>query len=257
MRAKLLFPLSACMLLLVPALAQANNTTAVDAYSLMPGATAAEATLSDTVPERWYKFVTVVGRSYCAETQGGVFFDSGTSAGEIDTILTVFRNDGTTVVVSNDDATTEPRGSRLSRACWVAGFFETTRIRVTRFSAGTAFNVRVRLVETTLFSPWYFVGGDYGAFTVLRNTTNSTVGYTINWRNGAGTIVGTVSATLAANAGTFVDARSITGVLPTHTNGTVEIVYTAAPGAIVANTTVLSATTGLSFDAPFTLRPTW
>jgi hypothetical protein len=257
MRTKLFSPLSACLLFLLPALAQANNTTSLDAYSLMPGATAAEGTLSDAVTERWYKFFAIAGRSYCAETQGGVFFDSGASAGDIDTVITVLRSDGTTVVLTNDQATTEPRASSLSRACWISLFSETTRIRVQRFFSGQAFNFRVRLVETTLFSPWYFLGSDYGAYTVLRNTTSTSVSYIIQWRNAAGFVVGTANGTLAANAGTFVNARDITGVLPANTNGTVEILYNASPGAIVANTTVLSATTGLSFDAPFALRPTW
>jgi hypothetical protein len=92
---------------------------------------------------------------------------------------------------------------------------------------------------------------------MLRNTTSTTVSYTINWRNAAGTIAGTESGTLAANASTFFNARDVTGVLPSNASGTVEIAYTASPGAIAANTTVLSNTTGLSFDAPFSLRPTW
>lgn len=257
MRAKQLFRLLGCLVFLVPALAHADNTTALGAYSLMPGATPSEATLSDAFPERWYRFTAVAGRSYCAETQGGVHFDTGASAFDIDTNLTVYRPDATTQITANDTAISEPRAFSLSRACWIAPVTEAPFIKVTRSFTGDAFNFRVRLVETTLFSPWYFVGGDYSAYTVLRNTTDLVLVYTINWRNGAGTIVGTVSSTLEGNAGTFIDARSIMGVLPTHTNGSVEIVYNSAPGAIVANTTVLSATTGLSFDAPFVLRPTW
>jgi hypothetical protein len=39
-------------------------------------------------------------------------------------------------------------------------------------------------------------------------------------------------------------------------SGTVEIVHDGPPDAIVASTTVLSPTTGLSFDAPFVKRVT-
>jgi hypothetical protein len=36
--------------------------------------------------------------------------------------------------------------------------------------------------------------------------------------------------------------------------GSVQIAHAAMPGAVVANTTTLSAITGLSFDAPFSSR---
>jgi hypothetical protein len=246
-----------CLTLLVPSVARADNTTAPNAYSIMAGATASETRVNDADPERWYKFIAVAGRSYCSETQGGVDFDVSSTAFGIDTQVTIYQSDATTVITTNDQAGTEPRATDLSRACWIAPLSSPTYIKVSRFFAGDAFNVRVRLVETSLFSPWYFVGGDYGAFTVIRNTTDTSLIYRINWRNGAGAIVGFAFAALPPNAGVFFNARDIPGILPSNTNGTVEIVHEGAPGAIVANTTVISGTTGLSFDAGFTTRPVW
>ena len=92
---------------------------------------------------------------------------------------------------------------------------------------------------------------------MLRNTTNSSLNYTVTWRNAAGAVAGTQSGTLGGNASTFFNAREVAGVLPTNASGTVEIAYTGAPGGIAANTTVLSNSSGLSFDAPFYSRPTW
>jgi hypothetical protein len=238
-----------------PAAAAADNTTVTSAYSLMPGGTAAEAFVSDANPLRWYWFIASAGRSYCAETQGGVHFDTSATAGIIDTVLSVIESDTTTVIISNDDAS-EPGGGFLSRACWRALSTEVTYIRVGRNISGTAYSVRTRIVETTLFSPWFFVGSDYSAYTVLRNTTRISVSYTINWRNLAGTIVATSDGTLPANGTTFINGASLAPVVVAG-SGSVEITYVGSPGAIVANTTVLSPTTGLSFDAPFAMRPTW
>ena len=244
-------------LFLIPSTAWANNTTSPNAYSLMPGGTPAEAFLSDTESQRWYTFNMVTGRSYCAETQGGVNFDTSGTAGNIDTVLAVFRQDGTTLVTStNDDAATEPRGYRLSRVCWIAQFNELAMVRVTRFNTGTFFYVRTRVVETTMFSPWFYVGESYNAFTLLRNTTTSTVAYTVNWRNASGGIAGTLSGSLPPNGSTFINGRDLAGVAAT-VFGTVDIAFNGSPQAVVANTTVLSPETGLSFDAPFTQRATW
>lgn len=119
-----------------------------------------------------------------------------------------------------------------------------------------SFNVRVGVVETTLFSNWFFLGGDYSAFTLLRNTTTSTVSYTLNWRNGAGAIVATASGSLTGNASIAINARSFAGAV-TAGSGAVEIAHNASAGALAATTTVLSGTTGLSFDTVFIARPTW
>ena len=234
----------------------ADNTTSGTAHSLMIGGHPAEAFLNDGSPERWYRTTVVAGRSYCAETQGGVFFDTNGTAGNIDTVVTVYKLDAFTVLATNDDANTEPKSYRTSRACYVPTVSEPVLIQVVRFSGGTAFNFRLRIVESTLFSNWFFLGGDYSAFTLIRNTTNTTITYTVNWRNSAGTIVGTTTATLGGDDSIALDARSFPSAV-LAVSGTVEIAHTGSPDAIVASTTVLSGTTGLSFDAPFMKRSSW
>jgi hypothetical protein len=91
---------------------------------------------------------------------------------------------------------------------------------------------------------------------VWPNTTNTTLSYTINWRNSSGTIVATTTATLDGDDSIAIDARSFPGAFAAA-SGTVEIAHTGFPDAIVASTTVLSGTTGLSFDAPFMKRTSW
>src|SRR5207249_3878447 len=101
------------------------------------------------------------------------------------------------------------------------------------------------LAETTLWANWFFIGGDYSAYIILRNTTDTTVHSTITWRGADGASVGTVSVAIPAGAVKFYDAR-------TNTNGaaagSVEIAHDGEPQALVGSATTLSATTGLSFD---------
>ena len=257
MRAKakivtLLFGTILIALIAIPA--SANNTTNSNAYSLVPNGTSSETFFNGTDQQRWYAFRAISGRSYCAETQGGVFFD--VNAGNIDTVVNVFRTDGITSLVTNDDAVAEPRGYRLSRGCFIAAVSEVTYVQIVPFTAGDQFNFRVRIAETTLFSNWFFLGGDYSSFTLLRNTTSSTLSYTINWRNSAGTIVGTQTASLVSNASAALNGRDFPGALAA-VSGTVEIVHNSTPDAIFATTTVLSGTTGLSFDTFFVKRASW
>ena len=120
----------------------------------------------------WFKVQTTAGRSYCVET--GVFEGAVPTFGTFgdrgaDTVLEVFQFDGTLIVL-NDDSEHEPSGNRLSRACWVekqlgppsAQFIDTVRLRP--FGLQPSTNVTLRFSETTLFCPWFFVAGDYNAF---------------------------------------------------------------------------------------------
>jgi hypothetical protein len=254
--------LLALTILAVPGMAWADNTTSANAYSLMVNGPAAEATVSNASPgttNRWY----IVGplqphRSYCAHTQAGANFDTSATAGSTDTILVIFNADGTTVKVANDDTSlSEPPGWGLSRACYATGdAAEQVFIRVSAGAPGTSFNVRVQMVETTLFSNWFFVGTNYIAYTLVRNTTNLSVAYGIRWRNAAGTILQNDSGVLPPNGSISLNARAYPTVVA-GIAGTVDIIHLGPPDAIVASTTVISTTTGLSFDAPFITRHTW
>ena len=243
---------------LLPRSASAQNTTSGGAHSFVPGGAAAEDYFDNTThTERWYHLSSTAARSYCAETQGGVMNDDSTDS-LIDTVLTIFDANATTVLASNDDSIGgEPGGFVLSRACWVAPGNGAEYIKVTPHTAGQSFAFRLKLVETTLFSNWFFVGGDYNAYALLRNTTKVPVTYSINWRNSDGTIVASVGPlTLPGNGSTFKNARDIPGAA-SAVSGTVEILHNGSAGAIMATSTILSSTTGLSFDTFFLARPSW
>jgi hypothetical protein len=232
MKRSLLF-MSAFAVLFAPAVARADNTSLASAYSLAVGGTPVEAAVNSVGPvDRWYSTRVSNGRSYCAETQGGVSFDTSGTAGSINTTLTIVLADGITVVASNDDAAgIEPAANTLSRACFRSTLADQTIIYIKVSSAAGLFNTRMRFVETTRYSNWFFLGGDYDAYVILRNASNASLVYTIEWRNAAGAIVGTASGTLAANGGAFHTTRT---VVTTAASGTVQIGHNGADSALIA-----------------------
>jgi hypothetical protein len=232
--------------------AAADNTTQAEAVSLMVGQMPLlTPAITDASPERWYKWRVRAGRSYCVEVSTG---DTENNAS--DSTLEVLRGPGT-LLLGNDDAVTEPDGYRSSRICYISSTLDAAEnfARVQDLGTGSH-QYRIRVVETTLFSDWFYVGADYSAYTLIRNTTDASVTYRVNWRNAAGAVVATTAAPVAGNADVFFDARAFAGALAA-TNGSVEIAHNGSPDAIVASTTVLSPTTGLSFDAPFMRRQPW
>ena len=251
----LILTLSALLLVSTPA--WADNTSFANAQNLVPGQPPVSFTLNAATPARYYVFTAVAGRSYCAEmittSETSVIADSNIA----------LHRQSQSLIVSNDNTAEEPlsglnapSGGGLSRACFIAPANESTFVVVSQPNPASSFQWQARVVETTLFSNWFFLGNTYGAFTLLRNTTSSSLNYTINWRNGSGTVVSTTSGMLGANQGAYFNA----GTLPpavAATTGTVEIAHNSSPDAIVASTTVLSGATGLSFDAPFIKRQPW
>ena len=235
--------------------AGADNTTVGTAYWLAVGGPPAEATVSPTGPvDRWYKTGYIMpGRSYCVQTQRGACFDTSPAGG---VSVELYESDGVSMWAfpKTDMApfTSEPPAGPLGRLC----FKQAHGVLVVFIKVSGSGNVRVQVVETTLFSNWFFLGGDYNAFTMLRNTTGDPLPYTVTWRSAAGASVATQSGTLPGNGGTIINARTLPGALAAM-SGTVDIVHSGLPGAMVATTTVISATTGLGFDTVFAPRPTW
>ncbi len=203
--------------------------------------------------QKWFQFELRAGRSYCIEAGAGEFHSSDSDEAD-DTIVALFASNGTTLLGSSDDASSEPDSVFGSRFCFISTG-TSHFVRLTDFSAGT-YTYRLRLVETTLFASWFFIGGDYNAFTLLKNTTTTTISYTMTWRNAAGTIVGTTSGTVPPNGGVGINAKTFVNPAVTI-NGTVEIVHTASPEGLVGQVSSLSTTTGLNFDSTIFQRKPW
>ncbi len=194
-------------------------------------------------------------RSYCAEV--GAHISGAQDPDEnYDPSVTVYLANGTTVLTSNANTGQEPDSNLGSRACFIATIDGNHFVRVTDVGTGIhTFNVRV--VETTLWASWFFIGGDYSAFTLLRNTTTENVSYTMRWRNTAGTMVGTTSGSVGNNAAIGINAKSFVVNQSLNFNGTVEIAHTGSPDALVGQVTSLSAVTGLGFDSMLFQRKVW
>jgi hypothetical protein len=223
------------------------NLVAGAAVSLMVGQRV-DAVLDSSVSARWFRYGVRAGRSYCVEVVPAPSEQNGSA----NPVASVYRGDGTTLVSTNDSAVTEPAGLVNARTCYIPSATEANLLVVTQ-NTGTPVSYAVRVLETTLYSNWFFVGGDYRAYTQIRNTTDGPVSYSVTWRNMAGAVVATASGILAATSNASIDAKVFPGAAAA-VSGSVEIAHTGSPDAIVAHTTVISAAAGLSFDTLLSRR---
>jgi len=255
--------LGALLLLLAPSeiLAQVGtpNNTAGNlgaAARLTVGQQAVVQVLMNSGWQGWFVTTLRVGRSYCASvtTSQMSFLQSPVSMLPGNPVVAVFQGDAATVVASNNDTTSEPDSVFQARACfiWPTGASTTAFIEATQTNANQSF-YDVRIIETTMFCPWFFIAGDYNAFTLIRNTTSAAVNFTVNWRDSTGAIVGTTAGAVAANGNVALNARDFVNHVTT-VSGSIEIAHNGSEDALKASTTTLSPTTGLSFDAMFEQR---
>ena len=249
--------ITAMGILACSAMASAQNTTFTNSVHIVAGQPAMRVTLATGSAERFYDVKVQAGRSYCAEATG-----SETEVNATDPALAVYRQDKATTVGS-DTGGQEPRGQVAARVCFIAEATETVYIKLSPETA--AFENReyaVRFVETTLWANWFFVGGDYSSYVLLRNTTSSPVAVRIVLRGDTGAQTGqTTDVVIAANGIYYQDARQLLGCPnPTVCStiaGSVEVAHAASPQAIIGSQTTLSSTTGLSFDTIFFQRKPW
>ncbi|HEY7170212.1 MAG TPA: hypothetical protein VH417_05150 [Vicinamibacterales bacterium] len=119
--------------------------------------------------------------------------------------------------------------------------------------------MRVLIVETTLFAPWYFVSVEsgYEAFVEIKNNTSVSISVTVSALTPGGNAAGSgaKTITLAANGNIAIAVGATFGI--TTGNGGLQIASNAAPGGVTANVTTLSTMTGLSFDSPAAPRMVW
>jgi hypothetical protein len=247
----------AAAFVLLPSVVSAQNTTAATAQTIMIGQPPMDFYLSDATTDRWFEFQGRAGRSYCVELVMR-HDEMDPSAGAPN--LYVYRDLGTNLIGSNiNGATQEPDAWELARYCFIAPSTLGQRgaIKVNDNAAGITLYYEMRMVETTLWASWFFVGGDYNSFLLLRNTTDSAMNYTVKWRSPSGTEVGSAAGPVLANSALGINAKTFIADPVTNFNGTVEISYDGAPGALVGQVTSLSATTGLGYDSMLFQRNPW
>jgi len=232
-----------------------TNTTSALAADYLWGQKATSAVNGTTLTQFWFSLKATQGRSYCVEAGNfeGTFGDKAA-----DTELTVFGPNDTTVIAANDDAFEEPSGLLHSRACWVQPATERIYVKLLPHSSTVPSTlVTLRFLESTLYCNWFFIAGDYNAFSLIRNTSDTALsGVVVTWRNLNGAVAGTTTVAISGNGGVILNARDFVNPAVVS-NGTVEIAYAGSPEQLQGSTTTLSGTTGLGFDALFVQRKVW
>jgi hypothetical protein len=131
------------------------------------------------------------------------------------------------------------------------------RIRVLGVPAATDTSLNLMARETTLFSPWFFVttSNGYDAYHEIHNNTEQPVTVTLQALSMAGAPLGTAATFIVPPNATVAPSTKLDlAVTGDGTFGGTVLTHNGAFGAISANTTTLSATTGLAYDSPFTPR---
>jgi hypothetical protein len=188
-------------------------------------------TLADDTSVNWSAIDAVAGRSYCAQLAPAAAAQLPSTPAII-----ALRADGVTPLAGGAD----PR-----RSCVIAPESEAILFKVTQSDASPR-SYALAVTETTLWSNWFFIGGSYSSFTLLRNTTDALVNATITWRADTGVVVGTKTVAIPPRGVIFNEARANTD--GSAAAGSVEVAHDGEPEALVGSQTTLSATTGLSFD---------
>jgi hypothetical protein len=183
--------------------------------------------------------------------------DNGRSDTSVrDTILTVYRANGTTSIGINDDIDGEPGGGLLSRVCYIAPASEDNVARVTAGTNGTPGGFRVRMVETTLFCPWFgplFSGSGFETFILIKNTTGAAHGATVTLVGAAGVVMGSPQTGVVPADGSYnlqVSAPPPIGFGLSGVSGGLWIAHDGPPGGVIANVTTLNFGSGVSYDTP-------
>jgi hypothetical protein len=224
------------------------NNTAAQAKDVFLGSTSSDTIGPVPNDHNWFRYSVQAGRSYCVEV------DNGKSETSIrDSFLSVYQADGTTVIGANDDIADEPGGSLLSRVCYIASATEDNLADVTAGSGGTPGGFRVRVVDTTVFVPWFFADSSFDSFIFIKNTTSAAHNVTVTLFSSAGAPAAAPQSSLLAANGTYnlqVSLPPPMGFGVSSAAGGVQIAHDGPPGSLLSSVLSLSFDSGMSFDTP-------
>lgn len=241
------------------------NTTAAGAVSYQVGQGWMSFAIEESAQNRWFTFVEVSGRSYCIEATTG-----SASYLPLDPSLTLYSDAaGTTQLSTNNDGAGEPRSNKGARICYISALAAGTaatrsakiNVPVVAASGDTGY-VKARVVETTLFAPYWFHAGDGVQWSEFHfsNMTNTALTAKIvlsqSVNGGALIFPGAAYATTlpphgGATAQTYWGFGGI--VLGSNNAGAVFVVHDGPPGAVVGHT-IVHGDNGAHIVQPFTPR---
>jgi hypothetical protein len=249
----------AVVCILSPSVAQAANTTCANADFLFLGERA-QYNIAST-GSLFFKARVTANRSY-AILAWGPFQD--VSEGGVDLNVTLYSDNSCTTGASGVDPTDyEPLVSLPSPGGHVADHDNlippadgVVYIQVAN-NIGAPYLVHVLIIETTLFSPWWFTGGTNQAFIEIRNNMNEPTTPQITLYASNGLPCGTVTDRTIPGNGNMAISVNSTGSCASALSGSAQIAFAGTPGGLTANTTTLDVPNGTSFDSPFTPRMVW
>jgi hypothetical protein len=123
-------------------------------------------------------------------------------------------------------------------------------------NVATGYYVNTMVMETSLFSPWWFTGGTNQAYVELRNNMSSGTTGTLTFYASNGAVCGTSNFSLNGNGNAAVQINAV-GTCAGSVSGSAQLVFQGTPGGMAANITTLDVPNGTSFDSPFTPRMVW
>jgi hypothetical protein len=245
--------------ILNPSVALAANTTCANADFLFLGERA-QYTIAST-GSLFFKARVTANRSY-AVLAWGPFQD--VSEGGVDLNVTLYSDSTCTSGAPGVDATDfEPLVSMPGGAGHVADQDNlippadgVVYIQVAN-NVGASYLAHVLIIETTLFSPWWYTGGTNVAFVEIRNNMNEPTTAQLTLFGSNGLACGTVTDLTIPGNGNRAVAVNSTGSCAGALSGSAQISFAGTPGGLTANITTIDVVNGTSFDSPFTPRMVW
>jgi hypothetical protein len=239
-----------------PPVAQADNTTCANADFLFLGERAA---YSIGVGGSLYFKIRVSARRSYSVMAWAPFEDVSEGTAMLNANL--FSDSAcTTVAPGSTNADHEPYLTPDNHGGDVDSIIATTDgtvfIRLDNSNFSAAYTAHVLVVETTLFSPWWFTGGTNQAYVELRNNMSATTDGTVTLYASDGNVCGTSNFTIPGNGNAALLVNAI-GTCAGAVSGSAQIAFQGTPSGMAANITTLDVPNGTSFDAPFTPRMVW
>ncbi len=246
----------ALMCLLSPSVAHAANTTCVNADYVFLGERAQYFAAASS--SLFFKTRVTAGRSY-AVIAWGPFQDTG--EGGVSLSVNLFSNETCTTSVAGSDAGDyEPFvfgiiGHSSDHDNVIPAADGTVYVQVSNTEI-TGYIVHTLVIETTLFSPWWFTGGTNQAYVEVRNNMTGSTTARLTLYRANGTVCGNSDIVVAGNGNAAVEVNGI-GSCGIALSGSAQIAFAGTPGGMTANITTINVPNGTSFDAAFTPRMVW
>ncbi len=248
--------LCATLCLTTPSTAQAQNNTCPNADYIFLGEAAQYFT--NALTSLYFKTRVTAGRSYAVIAWAP--FQSVGEGGASLTIDIYDSNTCTTVPLGVNLDDNEPfvfgiEGHTSDHDNIIPATNGIVYIKVSN-TVAAGYSVHVLVIETTLFSPWWFVGGTNQAFIEIRNNMSMSATAEVTMYQSNGVPCGSTSVNLPGNGNTAVAVRNF-GSCSAAVSGSAQIAFAGTPGGMTANITTIDAVNGTSFDAPFSPRMVW